>query len=220
MNRVLAVSFLLAGLCCLAVAQDRSSFEVFGGYSYVRATGALTSPISIFDGGDVRSSFFPHHGPTKGVNLNGWEASIAYRRDHLGFVVDTSGHYGSANTVDECDARFLPCVSPVLHAHFTIQNYILAGPRYYFGGEHFSPFVHALFGYTHWRASFDANPAEFFTPIREQGNGFGAALGVGADIKLAPHFGYRLFQADYFPTHLNRKTEHNLRASTGLVLKF
>lgn len=218
--RIFNLAFVVASLfLSAAAAQDRGSFEFFGGYSYMRATGALTSPISFFNGGSPFFAFFPHHGPTEAVNLNGWEGSFAYRRGHLGLVLDTSGHYGSADTVDVCDDRVVACTSPVLHAHFTIQNYILAGPRYYFGGEHFDPFVHALFGYTHWNAKFDPNAAEFFGSAHQSGSGFGAALGVGADIKIAKHFGYR-FQADYFPTHLNRKTEHNLRASTGLVLKF
>jgi len=150
--------------------------------------------------------------------MNGWEASFAYRWNHIGLVLDTSGHYGSTNTEIECNFRF-GCPPIPVKMRLTLQNYILAGPRYYFGGDRFDPFVHALFGYTHFNARCPANTV-FAPAFIQKGHGLGMALGGGVDVKIAPHFGYRLLQADYFLTHLNRNTQNNLRASTGLLLKF
>ena len=216
MNRVLAVSFLLAGLCCFAAAQDKSSFEIFGGYSFLHAPGAVASAEP-----PNPDLIFPHHEPAKSAELNGWEASFAYRRGRLSLVFDGGARYASPNTVIGCtpEGFFFGCTPTPQKVKLHIEE-ILAGPRFYFGSEHFNPFVHALFGYSHYSADFQPVPSIFEPGFTLSGHGFAAALGGGVDLKIAPHFGYRLFQADYFPTHLNRKTEHNLRVSTGLLLKF
>src|SRR5438876_11221819 len=214
MRRTLALGCFVGLLSLASAAQTNPSFEIFGGYSFVRVSKAVASPISF----DLSDFAFPQQMPSKSMNLNGWEASFTYRRNHLGLVLDTSAHYGSTNSEVECRESFVPCTPTPVEIRLTLQNYILAGPRYYFGGSPVVPFVHALFGYTHFNAHFPPNNAFFASPLK--GNGLGIALGGGVDVKIAPHFGYRLFQADYFLTHLNRNTQNNLRASTGLLLKF
>ena len=215
MRRTLALGCFVGLLSLASAGQSNPSFEIFGGYSFVRVSKAVASPISF----DLSDFAFPQQMPSKSMNLNGWEASFTYRRNHLGLVLDTSAHYGSTTSEVECRESFVPCAPTPVKIRLTLQNYILAGPRYYFGGSRFDPFVHALFGYTHYNAHFPPNNPAGFAPTLK-GNGLGIALGGGVDVKIAPHFGYRLFQADYFLTHLNRNTQNNLRASTGLLLKF
>ena len=215
MRRALALGCFVGLFSLIAAAQSNPSFEIFGGYSFLRESKVVASPIPF----GVSSDFvFPQQIPSKSVNMNGWEASFAYRWNHIGLVLDTSGHYGSTNTEIECNFRF-GCPPIPVKMRLTLQNYILAGPRYYFGGDRFDPFLHALFGYTHFNARFPANTV-FAPAFIQKGQGLGIALGGGVDVKIAPHFGYRLLQADYFLTHLNRNTQNNLRASTGLLLKF
>ena len=69
------------------------------------------------------------------------------------------------------------------------------------------PFVHALFG---------------GITVSDGGNsGFAMLLGGGIDIGLRKGIGFRIVQVDWMSTRLSGNTfNRNVRASTGIVLKF
>jgi len=171
---------LLAGLALLlpmaVQAQDAPKVEVFGGYSYLRA-----------DADD------------DGINLHGWNASIAGNVNKwLGVAADFSGHYGSPFDVD-------------------VQNYLfLIGPRVSFRqNATVTPFVHALFGAAYSRASVRVGG----TKITDTDSAFAMIAGGGLDLKLHPNLAVRLFQADYVLTRFADDTQNNFRLSTGLVIR-
>src|SRR5207237_10512319 len=133
-----------------SAGQSNPSSATVVGYSCLREAKVLASPIPFWLSSDF---VFPQQIPSKSVNMHGWEASFAYRWTHIGLVLDTSGHYGSTNTEIECNFRF-GCPPIPVKMRLTLQNYILAGPRYYFGCSSFDPCVQALFGYTRFNSRF------------------------------------------------------------------
>jgi hypothetical protein len=84
---------------------------------------------------------------------------------------------------------------------------ILAGPQISLP-RRISPFAHALIGYGHGytRGIWD--------------NSFSASLGGGIDLRIAPLLSWRILEADDVIAHYFGGTEHNLKASTGIVLRF
>jgi hypothetical protein len=84
--------------------------------------------------------------------------------------------------------------------------HFMAGPQFSFPGR-ISPFVHVLGGFGHF-----------------QGNGgqtsFAGAIGGGVDLHVAPLFSWRVIQADDVATRFFGGTQHSLRLSTGLVIRF
>jgi hypothetical protein len=71
------------------------------------------------------------------------------------------------------------------------------------------PFVHALFG------------GGTLTGFGTSNTAFTMLLGGGLDVGFRKGLGFRLVQVDWISTHFNDITRnHNVRASTGIVLKF
>jgi hypothetical protein len=150
-------------------------------------------------------------------NLNGGEASLEGKiLPWVGVVADFSGGYGSYNTgvcaigvVGQCQFGptnvirytylFGPRVSIPLRKFTVFRRSIPLG--------RFTPFAHALFGAAH---------------INDQGNtdtSFASAFGGGLDYKLIRGIAWR-FQADYVHTSFFGVSGYNLRASTGIDLRF
>src|SRR5260370_10852389 len=69
-------------------------------------------------------------------------------------------------------------------------NTVMAGPKLTFRGEHFSPFIDALVGYSRLAP-------DHFTAA----NRFGFQGGVGIDMNLTKHWALRLIQADFITAH-------------------
>jgi outer membrane protein OmpA-like peptidoglycan-associated protein len=101
----------------------------------------------------------------------------------------------------------------------------LFGPQFSHRGEHWTPFVHALFGgatLADIQVSTSPSPSAFFNRSFSA-NSFATALGGGVDVNFNKHIGARLFQAEYLMTRFtdgNDNKQNNLRASAGLVLHF
>lgn len=101
----------------------------------------------------------------------------------------------------------------------------LFGPQFSRRGEHWTPFVHALFGAARL-ADIQANTipsGSAFFNRSFSANSFATALGGGVDYNFNKHVGARLFQAEYLMTKFtdgNNNKQNNLRASAGLVLHF
>jgi outer membrane protein OmpA-like peptidoglycan-associated protein len=101
----------------------------------------------------------------------------------------------------------------------------LFGPQFSHRGEHWTPFVHALFGAARLadiQVSATPSGSAFFNRSFSA-NSFAAALGFGLDGNFNKHIGVRLFQFEYLATKFtdgNANKQNNLRASAGLVLHF
>jgi len=163
-----------------ASAMARGSADVFGGYSFLRE--------------NIGS----------GVNLDGWNASVAGRiTDRIGVVGDFAGNRGTPGQ---------PGFGPVGNMDTSIYTFLF-GPRLYgptYGNV--SPFVHALFG----AARGSAESGDFSVSDAT----FAMALGGGVDLRLTRSLGIRLFQADYLMTRFFDVKQNNARICAGVVFRF
>ncbi len=170
------------GLSGNAVARDTPAAEILGGYSYVRLNGV---------------------GPEQNanVNLNGWNASMAFNANGwIGFVADFGGAY---STVMELDAKL---------KHY---SYLL-GPRISVRKENLTPFAQALFGAAQFKA-YDVDNNEPYVKDID----FAMALGGGLDINVSDRFAVRPAQVDYFVVQKGGSARilNNFRYSAGIVFK-
>ncbi len=186
-------------------AQDK--VELFGGYSYLRASIRVGQATPVGPGilcpPTCNTSV-----TTKHANLSGWEFSGQYKvLPFLGAAADFNGNYGS------------------LDGAGTRVHTFLFGPQVSLPAK-VSPFAHALFGLA--KESQDAIPIVCIqvTPVCPgrfslgSDTSFATAVGAGFDIKLAPFVKLRLFQVDYVRTQLHGATQNQARASAGFVFYF
>ena len=170
------------------------SIEIFGGYSYVRA------PVTYVQTTLCAIPACPSTNNTTHLNLNGWEASVAFKFiGPLAFATDFSGTNSSFHG-----------------ANTHLQTY-LAGPQLRFPGP-ISPFVHALFGAAH--EAIGSSTSGGFAYGGTTQNSFATALGGGLDLKVLPFISLRPIQFDYLMTDFNSTHQHQPRVSAGLVLRF
>lgn len=196
--RIIGIVFVLSFALFFAAplpAQDK--FEVFGGYSYLRASVNETGTI-FCPGPTCPSGTFTDH-----PSLNGWEGSLAYKLiKDLAVVADVSGNYGSLRSN--------------LGHESTHRNTYLVGAQVSFPAR-VSPFVHVLVGGVH--ESTAAGAAAFVFPAHS-GNAFAIALGGGIDLKVAPLIWVRLIQVDYMGTNFVSSFQNQQRVSAGVVVHF
>jgi opacity protein-like surface antigen len=94
-----------------AYAQDESTLNVFGGYSYLHVSPGNRLP---------------------GANTNGWEAQATVNvTEYVGVTADFDGHYGSVAGVGGHDYNFL--FGPTL---FRRSDYLTPFAHLLFGGSH------------------------------------------------------------------------------------
>ena len=134
--------------------------------------------------------------PGSDINENGWNASVTGNVNKtLGISADVSGLYETKYgvSVNAYTYTFGPVIS--LNHEGKIN-----------------PFVHALFGRSHFSTSGLAVGS---------GNAFTVLMGGGADLKINQRFAYRLVQADWLFDHFSgSNSSKNVRISTGIVLRF
>jgi hypothetical protein len=134
-------------------------------------------------------------GYSKTLNLNGGDLEISLPNLYQGFgiAVDFSGHSSSQAE----------------------QFNFLIGPQYRFEVKGLRPFVHGLVGKTRTRllqlGTSQAEPSTL---------GYSVALGGGLDIPLGDRFSIRPIQADYLVTSAFGSNRHDVRYSTGIVVRF
>lgn len=200
MRQTLLALVLLCSISLFTVAaQAQDSFQLFGGYSYLRPSVAVTE-----------TQYLPQPCPlgapcglvvqTIGThpNLNGWELSGTYNATKwFGATADFSGHYGS-----------------VLGSSDHLQTYLF-GPQIRFPGR-VSPFAHVLFGGAHEALGGNSAPQI----IAGSANAFAAAVGAGIDIKMTHFVSFRAIQLDYLMTRFGSATQNQPRVSAGVVLHF
>lgn len=101
----------------------------------------------------------------------------------------------------------------------------LFGPQFSHRGEHWTPFVHALFGSARLSdisVSTIPSGSAFFNRSFSQ-NSFATALGGGVDGNFNKHISVRIFQVEYLLTKFTDggdNKQNNIRASAGVVLHF
>lgn len=166
--------------------------QIFGGYSYLRPN-VTVQPFAECPVGALPPcpSLETAH-----LNLNGWEASASFNPVPVfGFAADFAGDYGAFE-------------GSTVH----VQTYLF-GPQVRFPGP-ISPFVHALFGDAHETVG----ASEAISP--SVANAFAMAAGGGLDVKLVPFVSLRVIQIDDLITRFGSATQHQPRASAGLVIHF
>jgi len=194
--KLLVLASLLVTVTTPCKAQDKVEF--YGGYSYFRAS------VREVQNGPVLASLV-----TEKTNLSGWEFSGQYKLySFLGAVADFNGTYGTLRGANVREHTFL------------------FGPQVSLPTK-VSPFAHALFGVA--KESQDPIPNAILCPVGQPACGFSSlgpdtsfasAVGVGIDAKFAPFLTVRLFQIDYVRTQLYGATQHQPRASAGIVIHF
>jgi outer membrane protein OmpA-like peptidoglycan-associated protein len=170
--------------------------DLFVGYSFVRfSTNTFVNPTTTI------KETFNWHGLTGALagNVNRWFSLVAdigaYRIKDLPPSIT-----GSAYTY-------------------------LFGPQFSHRSQHWTPFVHTLFGgatLADIQVSTTPSPSAFFNRSFSA-NSFATALGGGLDANFNKHISARIFQIEYLMTRFtdgNNNKQNNLRASAGLVLHF
>jgi hypothetical protein len=175
-------------------AQDRSRFEVFGGYSLERI-----APCGVLGSGEypcnAETGFLA---PTS--TFNGWDAAFTrYFTKFLGAKADFSGHYGPYD-----NANFTPNPSTSRYSY-------MFGPVFAWRSPRVTPFAHLLLGGT----------SESLAGSIGNYNVFSWAVGGGLDVSVRRRIAIRFAQLDYESVHVPGNAAANgLRYSTGVVFRF
>ena len=175
------------------LAQTKSEWEIFGGYSIKRA--------------EVREYY--RQTPTiynlrnVSEDLGGWQASITENKNHwLGGTAEFSGHYKN------------PVQGNVTSRQKTYS--LLYGPRITFRFPRWgTPFAHVLIGID--RASVAVTSVVPAGPHADQTSLAGAA-GGGFDLHLTKRLSARVIQADFFRSNVLSTKQNKFRLTAGVVL--
>jgi hypothetical protein len=127
----------------------------------------------------------------------------------------------------------LPLGNPPSTAYF--DNYqFLFGAEFVSGWTHYNVVVRGLAGLAARHLAAPSGDPHFPTDVFVTDFGLGLAVGVGLDRRLGRHWGYRIIQFDYIPSHMTREPlgagnplltplsgwQHNARLQTGIALSF
>lgn len=192
---------LMLILFSAAPLRAQKQFDLFGGYSYLRASATDTVTIACPNPPCGTTTF------SANSNLNGWEGSVEYKlTDAVGLVADFSGHYGS-----------IPTGFGGASVH---TNAYLFGPQISYPAR-ISPFAHVLLGVAH--ESTASGPGPIF--LGHSSNAFTMGLGGGIDVRVfapdvRPTLWVRLIQVDYLASHFPSNLQNQARISAGVVFRF
>jgi opacity protein-like surface antigen len=140
------------------------------------------------------------------ANLNGWEASFEGKLlPLLGLVADFSGHYGSQNFVEPT-----PNGPQSINVTGHEQEYLF-GPRLSVPVGKFTPFGEVMVGFAHIHTGG--------TLPGPSNTSFATAVGGGIDYRIFRPIALRV-EADFLRTLFFSTTQHNVRLSTGVVVRF
>jgi opacity protein-like surface antigen len=190
---------------------DRTNFELYVGYSFLRFDGFDTDADDIDD--FLRES----------RNFNGVEVSGTFNFSrYVGAQVDFSYHKKSDLFTDG---------GPLTEVDASIQNYLfgIQVKDNSIDGPWFRPFGHFLAGFSRQRLELEGAtlpPAD----LTFRRTSFALAMGGGLDIRLTDHVSVRAIKFDYLPVFVDDsidlgvvfdgRTQNNFRAGAGLVFKF
>lgn len=215
---------LLFSAAVFAQTDDYNKAEGFVGYSNNQVETGIADDIRSFNTttNTFSNDFFDNRQSFNGVTASG----VGNFHRYVGVRGDFSANYKNY--------RFnLPTIGTSRNE----QGRVNASVYNFLGGvqvkdnrtegARFRPFGHALVGIAHGRTKLDN---DFFSTtfcqqagvdcrrsFTESDTGFAAAIGGGVDIKATNRFSVRAFQLDYNPTHLNGRTQDNVRFGFGVV---
>jgi hypothetical protein len=178
-------------------------FELFAGYSYLRAVPTLAA------GNRLAWS-------------NGGSASMAFNVNrYLGLVGDFGAYTNSQVRFTGGSAATVNVDNP----NVAVLTYLF-GPRLSFRkNERITPFAQVLFGGVHANLVTLAGCTVNCTVIPAQ-DSFAMTAGGGLDVKVRPHLAIRIIQAEYLMTNFedlttgNKALQNDMRLSAGIVFRF
>jgi hypothetical protein len=186
-----ALLLCVAGIARAGCDTNPRPFEVGASYDYLRVNTTFDIPNGGSGGGSTATK--------TNLNLNGWNAEVAYNPFCiLGVVAHFSGAYGTPTIGG------FPVTSHV-------YSYVF-GPRLNWrNSSPFTPFAEGLFGGAH------ANFSNIDLGSESQ-SAFEGDFGGGVDIAVGPHMAIRP-KADYVLTHFGSRNQNNASVSVAFVLK-
>jgi outer membrane protein OmpA-like peptidoglycan-associated protein len=178
-------------------------FDLFVGYSYIRAVPSYTVDNRL-------------------VWLHGGSTSLAYNVNRrLGLVGDFGAY---TNSEMRFSGGYTGTVD-VDNSNVAVMTYLF-GPRLSFWKQdRVSLFAQALFGGVHANEVVLKNCTVNCTLLPSE-NSFAMTAGGGLDLRVRPHFAIRLFQAEYLMTRFTNfttgvsGTQNDIRLSSGIVFRF
>ncbi len=191
--------FLLLCVGPVAPSKAQDKVELFGGYSYLRASVQVGQVGPLGPGAPCPPNCGTPPAIAQHANLNGWEFAGQYKfLPFLGAVADVSGNYG---TLDGAGTR----------VHTFLFGPQISLPR------KVSPFAHAVIGVAKESQDAFVNGA-FFSLGSDKS--LATAVGAGIDVKVIPFVSVRLIQIDYLRTRLHGAAQNQPRVSAGIVVHF
>jgi hypothetical protein len=154
-----------------------------------------TPEVNVFAGYSLLRFDSVPLGYSKALNLNGgnMEVSLPDLYQGLGIAVDFSGH----------------------HSPQAEQFNFMIGPQYRREVKSVNLFGNLLFGKTRTRLLQTGT-----SRLEPSALGYSVAFGGGVDVPLGQRFSIRALQADYFVNSAFGDKRHNMRYSTGVVIRF
>ncbi len=189
---------------------DRTNFEIYAGYSFLRFDGFETDA-------DVLDDFLRDRRNFHGVELS---ATFNFSR-YVGAQFDFS-YNKKSDVFDE---------GPPTEVDASIQNYLFGVQvkDNSIDGPWVRPFGYFLAGFSRQRLELEGAP---ITPaeLTFRRTSFAMAMGGGLDIRLTDHVSVRAIKFDYLPVFVDDsidlgvvfdgRTQKNFRAGAGLVFNF
>lgn len=160
---------------------------------------ALAAPITAAAADAPKAEVFAgySHARHESKETDGFLAALDVSLGHsLGVEVSFSGHYRSEGSES------------------LSWTTLLAGPRYAWRGDRFTPFVHVEGGLLRSSAGIEV----FDVSIRETETDFAAGVGGGLDLAFARSWAARV-QVDYVVSWPGDGTQGDPRASIGVVFR-
>ena len=198
-RRRMSVTLFLASFAVPALAQIPGG-SVSLGYSYLTSGSLSSGPLTTTRN---LSNF-------NGLNVSG-ELKLS---PFISGVAEYGANFGTERVTLTCEV-IVPCPGP-FHSDTRLHTFLF-GPRASFSVGPFRPFAHVLVGGAHLseKVSISVSGGSFSSP----GTAFATAFGGGVDYKLIKGIAWRL-QADDLRTSFSNSSQHNLRFTTGIVLRF
>lgn len=226
MKRLLLVTAMILAISGLAVAQDFPKYEVFGGFSMLKADLTSSGGGYYYDEGP--GDFYYLLNQSDSNFTNGFDFSLTRNLNSwLGIKGSFSRHSGSIDingmseySYDNVDDYYGYTRTDEWSGKADYKrNTFVFGPEFsYRKNSVVRPFAHVLLGFTNATSDkFDINEIETtdyndnydyndyvydstYTGKMDGKTGFAMVLGGGLDIKAGKHFSIRLIQLDYMPT--------------------